>query len=508
MADINQPVRLDLRAKDNASREIRAVGQAAERAERHTGRLEKTLARLGNVALGVFSVALLKKVVQYSESVAKAAGDSSALGQTWAEMETAARGLKSAFDEAFGNLLQVILPELEQSFRGLELLIREVGGAVGLVGKQTANEGQVLTAVLDDLLARQKVMLAAIRAAQSGASGGLQEAGAPGLTGILNLLNAPSKEAQDRLDRMLVEYQQLVLEIDAAQKLLAEFNKQQEIAAEQAKAVAFNVPKGFEFIPEPVREGPPIGKFESEPEFRVPDSFQFIPDEEPFGPAADFQQINENLRDMQPITDRLAQSWETLRDRVFNFKDAAGDAVLAVGQSLENNLSNALESIITGTQDAGDAFKDFARGIVADLASIGARLLSIFILESLTGIKLSGGGGGFAMHGGVFGGGGRGSPLRLHQMMSGGVARGPSAVIYREGSRDEAFVPLDDARSIPVSLRGGSGASVVHNYYIDATDLDSFRRLLVSSGDTLLGIQRHGLSHIPAHREATRKAVA
>lgn len=59
---------------------------------------------------------------------------------------------------------------------------------------------------------------------------------------------------------------------------------------------------------------------------------------------------------------------------------------------------------------------------------------------------------------------GRG-PLPLRAYASGGVASSPQLAMYGEGSTPEAFVPLQDGRSIPVTMKGGAQAVniVIHN---------------------------------------------
>lgn len=51
-------------------------------------------------------------------------------------------------------------------------------------------------------------------------------------------------------------------------------------------------------------------------------------------------------------------------------------------------------------------------------------------------------------------------PLQLNKYAGGGVATGPQLALYGEGSRNEAYVPLPDNRSIPVTLNGNGGSNV------------------------------------------------
>lgn len=56
-------------------------------------------------------------------------------------------------------------------------------------------------------------------------------------------------------------------------------------------------------------------------------------------------------------------------------------------------------------------------------------------------------------------------PMPLRKFAGGGIARGPTAAIYGEGDKSEAIIPLPDGRSVPVTMKGGAGTSVVVNVY-------------------------------------------
>jgi hypothetical protein len=58
--------------------------------------------------------------------------------------------------------------------------------------------------------------------------------------------------------------------------------------------------------------------------------------------------------------------------------------------------------------------------------------------------------------------------MKLKRYGTGGIAYGPQLAMYGEGSRPEAYVPLPDGRTIPVTMKGGSDmGSVVVN--VDAS---------------------------------------
>jgi len=51
----------------------------------------------------------------------------------------------------------------------------------------------------------------------------------------------------------------------------------------------------------------------------------------------------------------------------------------------------------------------------------------------------------------------------LRQYANGGIAHSPQIALYGEGSRPEAYVPLPDGRTIPVTMKGGGGGDVQVN---------------------------------------------
>jgi len=52
-------------------------------------------------------------------------------------------------------------------------------------------------------------------------------------------------------------------------------------------------------------------------------------------------------------------------------------------------------------------------------------------------------------------------PVALRRYAKGGIASSPQLALYGEGSHNEAYVPLPDGRSIPVTMTGGGGVTPV-----------------------------------------------
>lgn len=170
---------------------------------------------------------------------------------------------------------------------------------------------------------------------------------------------------------------------------------------------------------------------------------------------------------------------------ITNFQAAGENAAQTLLLNGFNGLSDAFADIILGTKSAKEAFRDFARAMLSDIARITTRLL---IMNAIQGA--SGGAGnlfGFA-NGGVMQGT-MGTPVRA--FASGGVTNGPTVALFGEGKKREAFVPLPDNRTIPVTINGGrgmGGGDVHVHFNINAVDAPSVQRLLVEQGKTLAAV--------------------
>lgn len=123
-------------------------------------------------------------------------------------------------------------------------------------------------------------------------------------------------------------------------------------------------------------------------------------------------------------------------------------------------VSGALEDIILNGKKANEVFK----GLVKTLASSALQRLL-----NGSGGNPSGGSGGLI--GGIFnmfsgikfangGGMSSGGSMPLKTYSRGGVANSPQLAIFGEGRMNEAYVPLPDGRSIPVTMRMPSLAGV------------------------------------------------
>ena len=152
-----------------------------------------------------------------------------------------------------------------------------------------------------------------------------------------------------------------------------------------------------------------------------------------------------------PQTKEVEDQFDSLRQAIEGWGKASAEAIVDFALTGKSSFSDMVDSMLS----------DLARMLVyrnitgplasavggMDWGSIGASVAGFF---------------GFAQ-GGVMTSAG---PLPLRAYSAGGVANSPQLALYGEGSRPEAYVPLPDGRSIPVTMTGGGGprvSVVVHN---------------------------------------------
>ncbi|HQT38705.1 MAG TPA: phage tail length tape measure family protein [Acidocella sp.] len=119
-------------------------------------------------------------------------------------------------------------------------------------------------------------------------------------------------------------------------------------------------------------------------------------------------------------------------------------------------LINALGGIGGGTNGSG--FGNLFGALMSGFGSGGAMSTNALRVHQGGAGSVLGGIGGLIS--GLFANGGimtSGGPIPLNKYANGGVANTPQLAMFGEGRGPEAYVPLPDGRSIPVSMRGGLG---------------------------------------------------
>lgn len=153
-----------------------------------------------------------------------------------------------------------------------------------------------------------------------------------------------------------------------------------------------------------------------------------------------------------------------------DYLDKAKDVAAQTRNLFNNAFQNIEDSIVDFVKTGQINFKKFADDIITDLIRIQVRAL---LVQAITGIATFATGGGTATagtpaitvgntaaNGGVMTQFGM-TPLKKYA--AGGIANSPQLAVFGEGATPEAYVPLPDGRTIPVTLEGkGSGSGGVN----------------------------------------------
>lgn len=169
------------------------------------------------------------------------------------------------------------------------------------------------------------------------------------------------------------------------------------------------------------------------------------------------EKLNTEITRLNDLLAKGEIDWDLYGRAVFKAQDAFDEATKK-GKDTMSELQKAVEG--WGRQ-ATDAFVDFAFGaktsfngmVNSILQDIARMLIQKTVMAPL--MSSIGGMFGFA-NGGVMT---QSGPLPLNAYASGGIANSPQLALFGEGRMPEAYVPLPDGRTIPVTMNGNAGGA-------------------------------------------------
>jgi lambda family phage tail tape measure protein len=174
-----------------------------------------------------------------------------------------------------------------------------------------------------------------------------------------------------------------------------------------------------------------------------------------------------------------------LHDWIDKWKDTTEEMRSYWGETMDGIAGNLADMFVTGK--AG--WRDFATNAIKQIERILISKAIAKLAEFVIGMFGGGGAGqytgdgtgagsmgqfGNMMSGGTFTTSANGNimtaagPLKLNKYANGGIAKSPQLSLFGEGRTPEAYVPLPDGRSIPVTMAGGGGG-VVNSVSIQVT---------------------------------------
>lgn len=157
-----------------------------------------------------------------------------------------------------------------------------------------------------------------------------------------------------------------------------------------------------------------------------------------------------------------SRTFEAGAKRAFNsYVDQITDVSRATEQAFSNAFKGMEDALVNFVMTGKLNFKSLASSILADMARM---LIQQQIMAPLMAAARAGFG--FA-NGGIMTDGG---PMPLKTYSNGGIANSPQLAVYGEGRMPEAYVPLPDGRTIPVTMKGGgSGDGSVNNVTVNVS---------------------------------------
>jgi tape measure domain-containing protein len=184
-------------------------------------------------------------------------------------------------------------------------------------------------------------------------------------------------------------------------------------------------------------------------------------------------QLTELVKQYHDSLLKLREGEIYIRNHVSSFQMLSG----FFSHGIDQGLNSFIDVLVDG-KDKMEAFGDTVKFVVKDILKTMLQLSALNPLKNfLFGLNtptLGGTSGIGGMVGSLFSSGlhmpkfanggimSSGGEIPLRRYAAGGIASSPQMALFGEGSKREAYVPLPDGRSIPVSMTGGGSGVELH----------------------------------------------
>jgi phage-related minor tail protein len=182
-------------------------------------------------------------------------------------------------------------------------------------------------------------------------------------------------------------------------------------------------------------------------------------------------------------------------DELGRLKETGKDTFSELESAIRRFGEEATNTFVDFVFGGKASFKDLITSVLKDLARLVIQMQVMKpLFESIKG-GFGGSGNIFGSIKGFFGFANGGvmtssGSMPLKAYSSGGIANSPQLALFGEGRMPEAYVPLPDGRSIPVTMNGGSGGAPVNVNVVvnaqtgqtDSNDQGTFGRLGAAIG--------------------------
>ena len=184
-----------------------------------------------------------------------------------------------------------------------------------------------------------------------------------------------------------------------------------------------------------------------------------------------------------------------------------------IANIISQNITQGIMNLIQGSQSLGEVLNNIVLNVLNQiLQKLIAMVIEATVLQAIM-AAIGGGGGIFGIFGNLFGGGNNvanvssiarasaaaaaprfanggimtaDGTLPLSRYARGGIARSPQLAMFGEGSMPEAYVPLPDGRTIPVTIKGFANGGVYYPQRYNVFDDPFLNTLLTGMPDTAL----------------------